>query len=89
MKKQIALGLLAAAAAGGAFAQSSVTVYGRLNVTVESSKYGDADRVNKLASTVPLGRGGQPEEIAETILWLLGEQSSYVSGAIIDAAGAR
>jgi predicted porin len=45
MKKQIALGLLAAVAAGGTFAQSSVTVYGRLNVTVESSKYGeDGDR---------------------------------------------
>jgi NAD(P)-dependent dehydrogenase (short-subunit alcohol dehydrogenase family) len=50
---------------------------------------GDPDRVDKLASTVPLGRGGQPEEIAETILWLLGPQSSYVSGAIVDAAGAR
>ncbi|MEK8031168.1 porin [Ideonella sp. DXS29W] len=44
MKKQIALGLLAAVAAGGAFAQSSVTVYGRLNVTVESVKHGDEDR---------------------------------------------
>jgi NAD(P)-dependent dehydrogenase (short-subunit alcohol dehydrogenase family) len=50
---------------------------------------GDADRVAKLASTVPLQRGGQPEEIAETILWLLGPQSSYVSGALIDAGGAR
>jgi NAD(P)-dependent dehydrogenase (short-subunit alcohol dehydrogenase family) len=50
---------------------------------------GDPDRVNKLASTVPMQRGGQPEEIAETILWLLGPQSSYVSGAIIDAGGAR
>jgi NAD(P)-dependent dehydrogenase (short-subunit alcohol dehydrogenase family) len=50
---------------------------------------GDADRVSKLASGVPLGRGGQPEEIAETVLWLLSAQSSYVSGAIIDAAGAR
>jgi predicted porin len=46
MKKQIALGLLAAAAAGGAFAQSSVTIYGRLNLTVESRKFGDADRQN-------------------------------------------
>jgi predicted porin len=44
MKKQIALGLLAAAAAGGAFAQSSVTIYGRLNLTVESQKFGDEDR---------------------------------------------
>lgn len=50
---------------------------------------GDPDRVGKLASTVPLGRGGQPEEIAETILWLLGPQSSYVSGALLDAGGAR
>jgi predicted porin len=45
MKKQFALGLLAAVAATGAFAQSSVTVYGRLNVTVESIKVGeDGDR---------------------------------------------
>jgi predicted porin len=45
MKKQFALGLLAAVAATGAFAQSSVTVYGRLNVTVESIKIGeDGDR---------------------------------------------
>jgi predicted porin len=44
MKKQFALGLLAAVAASGAFAQSSVTVYGRLNVTVESQKVGDGDR---------------------------------------------
>ena len=50
---------------------------------------GDPDRVDKLASTVPMQRGGQPEEIAETILWLLGPQSSYVSGALIDAGGAR
>ena len=50
---------------------------------------GDPDRVDKLASTVPMRRGGQPEEIAETILWLLGPQSSYVSGAIVDAGGAR
>jgi predicted porin len=44
MKKQFALGLLAAVAASGAFAQSSVTIYGRLNVTVESQKVGDEDR---------------------------------------------
>ena len=48
MKKQIALGVLAAAAAGGAFAQSSVTIYGRLNLTVESQKFGDEDRQNSV-----------------------------------------
>ncbi|TFW29209.1 SDR family oxidoreductase [Duganella callida] len=50
---------------------------------------GDPGRVDKLASTVPMQRGGQPEEIAETILWLLSPQASYVSGAIVDAGGAR
>lgn len=50
---------------------------------------GDPDRVARMAASVPMGRGGQPEEIAEAILWLLSPQSSYVSGAIIDAAGAR
>jgi predicted porin len=49
MKKQFAIGLLAAVAAGGAFAQSSVTVYGRLNVTVESMKVGeDGDRFGEV-----------------------------------------
>jgi NAD(P)-dependent dehydrogenase (short-subunit alcohol dehydrogenase family) len=50
---------------------------------------GDAQRVSKMEGSVPMGRGGQPEEIAETILWLLGPHASYVSGAIVDAAGAR
>jgi predicted porin len=50
MKKQIALGLLAAAAATGAMAQSSVTVYGRLNVTVESQKIGDEDRIAEVVN---------------------------------------
>ncbi|NRR33811.1 SDR family oxidoreductase [Oxalobacteraceae bacterium] len=50
---------------------------------------GDPDRVSRMESTVPMGRGGQPEEVAEAILWLLSPQASYISGSIIDAAGAR
>jgi len=48
MKKQFALGLIAAVCATGAFAQSSVTIYGRLNVTLESMKFGDEDRINEV-----------------------------------------
>jgi NAD(P)-dependent dehydrogenase (short-subunit alcohol dehydrogenase family) len=50
---------------------------------------GDPGRVERMAATVPMQRGGQPEEVAEAILWLLSPQSSYVSGSFIDAAGAR
>ncbi|MES2076029.1 MAG: SDR family oxidoreductase [Pseudomonadota bacterium] len=50
---------------------------------------GDADRVARMAASVPMGRGGQPEEVAEAILWLLSPAASYVSGTFIDAAGAR
>jgi NAD(P)-dependent dehydrogenase (short-subunit alcohol dehydrogenase family) len=50
---------------------------------------GMPDRAARVASGLPMGRVAQPEEIAETILWLLGPQSSYVSGAILDVAGAR
>ncbi|CAA7618438.1 SDR family NAD(P)-dependent oxidoreductase [Magnetospirillum sp. UT-4] len=39
--------------------------------------------------TIPLGRMGRPEEAAETILWLLSDESSYVAGANIVVSGAR
>jgi NAD(P)-dependent dehydrogenase (short-subunit alcohol dehydrogenase family) len=37
----------------------------------------------------PLGRAGRPEEIAALILWLLSDEASYVSGAIVDAHAGR
>lgn len=48
---------------------------------------GDPDRVARLASLVPMRRGGQPEEVAQAILWLLSEQASYVTGTFIELAG--
>jgi len=47
------------------------------------------DRLATLAPTVPMRRAGTPEEVAETILWLLSEKASYVSGTIVDVGGGR
>ena len=53
------------------------------------AKAGDASRVDRLMPSVPLGRVGGAEEVAQTVMWLLSEQSSYVSGSIVPVSGGR
>jgi NAD(P)-dependent dehydrogenase (short-subunit alcohol dehydrogenase family) len=50
---------------------------------------GQPDRAARLAATTPIGRPGQPREIAEAIIWLLSDAASYTSGAILDVSGGR
>ncbi|ROR13255.1 SDR family oxidoreductase [Erwinia sp. JUb26] len=50
---------------------------------------GEPGRVDRVAPGIPMQRGGQPEEIARIIAWLLSNDASYVTGTIIDAAGGR
>jgi NAD(P)-dependent dehydrogenase (short-subunit alcohol dehydrogenase family) len=50
---------------------------------------GEPERIERLKASVPMGRGGQPEEIAEAILWLASEQASYTTGALLDVSGGR
>ncbi|QBD79846.1 SDR family oxidoreductase [Ktedonosporobacter rubrisoli] len=50
---------------------------------------GDAGRVQRIAGNVPLQRGGQPEEIAKAILWLLSDEASYCVGSILVVSGGR
>jgi NAD(P)-dependent dehydrogenase (short-subunit alcohol dehydrogenase family) len=50
---------------------------------------GRPDRAKQLGAGSPLGRAGEPEEVAEAILWLLGEGASYTTGTLIDVAGGR
>ncbi|WP_060476618.1 SDR family oxidoreductase [Pseudomonas monteilii] len=50
---------------------------------------GDAERVSKLEASLPMGRGGRAEEVAEAILWLLSDKASYSTGSFIDLGGGR
>jgi NAD(P)-dependent dehydrogenase (short-subunit alcohol dehydrogenase family) len=50
---------------------------------------GDPGRAQRLAATVPLGRAGTAEEVARAVLWLLSEEASYVTGAILAVSGGR
>jgi NAD(P)-dependent dehydrogenase (short-subunit alcohol dehydrogenase family) len=53
------------------------------------AKAGDASRVDRLMPSVPLGRVGGAEEVAQTVMWLLSVQSSYISGSIVPVSGGR
>lgn len=45
---------------------------------------GDVGRLERLSATVPMRRGGQPDEVARAVLWLLSDEASYTMGARLD-----
>lgn len=50
---------------------------------------GEPDRLKRVEPSVPMKRGGKPEEVAASIAWLLSDEASFVSGAFLDVAGGR
>jgi NAD(P)-dependent dehydrogenase (short-subunit alcohol dehydrogenase family) len=50
---------------------------------------GQPDRARQLAHQVPMQRPGTADEVAQAIVWLLGADSSYTTGALLDVAGGR
>lgn len=53
------------------------------------AKGGQPDRLERLGHSVPIGRPGTPDEVAEAALWLASDAARYVTGAILDVAGGR
>jgi NAD(P)-dependent dehydrogenase (short-subunit alcohol dehydrogenase family) len=50
---------------------------------------GEPGRVDRIKDSVPMKRGGRPEEVANAILWLLSDEASYATGTFIDLAGGK
>jgi NAD(P)-dependent dehydrogenase (short-subunit alcohol dehydrogenase family) len=50
---------------------------------------GDPQRAQRFGNTVPIGRAGEPEEIADAVMWLLSDTASYVVGALVNVGGGR
>jgi NAD(P)-dependent dehydrogenase (short-subunit alcohol dehydrogenase family) len=50
---------------------------------------GDAGRLDRVAARVPLGRPGEPGEVADAIAWLMSDRASYVTGTTLRVAGGR
>jgi NAD(P)-dependent dehydrogenase (short-subunit alcohol dehydrogenase family) len=50
---------------------------------------GEPGRVDRVKDTIPMGRGGQPEEVARAILWLASVEASFVTGTFLDVTGGK
>jgi NAD(P)-dependent dehydrogenase (short-subunit alcohol dehydrogenase family) len=50
---------------------------------------GEPGRVDRIKDSIPMRRGGQPEEVANAILWLLSDEASYVTGTFVELAGGK
>jgi NAD(P)-dependent dehydrogenase (short-subunit alcohol dehydrogenase family) len=50
---------------------------------------GEPGRIERVKASVPMGRGGRAEKVAEAILWLASDKASYASGALLDISGGR
>lgn len=50
---------------------------------------GEPGRVDRVKDSIPMGRGGQPEEVARAILWLASAEASFVTGTFLDATGGK
>lgn len=50
---------------------------------------GEPGRVDRVKDTIPMGRGGEPDEVARAILWLAGPEASFVTGTFLDVTGGK
>lgn len=50
---------------------------------------GEPGRVDRVKDSIPMGRGGEPEEVARAVLWLTGAEASFITGTFLDVTGGK
>lgn len=50
---------------------------------------GEPGRVDRVKDSIPMGRGGQPQEVARAILWLASDEASFITGTFLDVTGGK
>jgi NAD(P)-dependent dehydrogenase (short-subunit alcohol dehydrogenase family) len=67
----------------------NAVVPGMINTEIHEKSTGDAARVERIRPTIPMKRIGEPQDIAEAVLFLLSDQSSYTTGSLLRVSGGR
>ena len=50
---------------------------------------GQPNRIEQMRALLPMGRAGEVAEVADAVVWLLGDEASYCTGSILDVTGGR
>jgi NAD(P)-dependent dehydrogenase (short-subunit alcohol dehydrogenase family) len=61
---------------------------GLINTDIQDDT-GIENRIERFGHTVPIGRGGTAEEVAEAVVWLLSDKARYVTGTVFNVSGGR
>lgn len=54
---------------------------------IKTEIHRDINRIEEIKHKIPLNRSGKPREVAEAIVWLASDKTSYITGSFIDIAG--
>ena len=84
----VLLPLAAWAADPVAVTPAGLALVADINTEIHASG-GAPDRVRQIAAQLPMQRAGTAEEVAEAIVWLLSDASSYTTGSVVEVTGGR